>query len=316
MHSSRRVLTAGAAFLLCASVCRADYEAELLGKFQKDNKSAVQKWQQEVEASLTQAAALRTSDPERARKLLQKTLDALEKDAVLPRTERPALTRRLHDEISRLGSLLSDRKEQQERDKLEAARLELHQAKWAPTLRDEGSLQARASFGAPGSATGPGVPDPRVSPPFFTPTFTPFPVNVGFSPTPVVSSDRRWVRLGINTSFTVPKPNFAPVPIFTPTILQGPGKGVTVMPPISVKFGMVAAPAFTTGSINTTAVAPTGGSVNVGGFSSSFASRNEVGTPILGHIPYLSPLFRGIGSGYSTSGLRIAVAPTIIEFDD
>jgi hypothetical protein len=305
MFQARTLLAAGAILLGAASV-HADYEAQLLEKFQKQNKNTAEKWKQDVEESLAKAGLLRTADPEHGLKILDKTLAALEKDTGLLGKERGPLAQRLRDEMAKLRESAAERKREEDKRKLEEARAEL--AKTSP-----GAVSGRST-----SPTFPGA-DPRLATADKPTSLSPFvalPSAASAQVTPVVGPGRRWVRIGVNASFLLPRPNFIAVPVATPTILQGPGRGITVMPPVVVKSQLVPVPGFVSGNINTTVMAPDGGTAVLGGYNSSFMSRAEFGPPVLSGIPYVNRLFRNTGYGVSSSGFRIGVSPRIIIMEE
>ena len=106
----------------------------------------------------------------------------------------------------------------------------------------------------PGGVAGQGMPTPelglkpQVRPPILggasipgagavvtQPNLVPFQNSGAFQVTPVASPDRRWVRIGVSGSFNFVQPGpFVPVFTPVPTILQGPGRGLTVAPPFGL----------------------------------------------------------------------------------
>jgi type II secretory pathway component GspD/PulD (secretin) len=150
---------------------------------------------------------------------------------------------------------------------------------------------------------------------FFTPQNVPFPLNVTLRVTPVISADRRFVRLNLQptmtnlASATVP---LIPVQIPVPTILFGPGAASTTGPPENIFQMFFQQPTFDTISLATTVNVPDGGTVLLGGLKTLSESRNEFGPPILSKIPYLDRLFKNVGYGREAQSLMIMVTPRII----
>lgn len=134
--------------------------------------------------------------------------------------------------------------------------------------------------------------------------------------TPTVSGDRRFVRIGVRGAFSIPKVSWIPVPVATPTILQGPGRKLTVTNPVVVSYQMVPFVTFTNGFIDTTVSAPDGGTVVAGGYSTRTHASVEFGTPLLGHIPYLGRLFRNRTYASSSDSFQINVSPRIFVLEE
>lgn len=150
---------------------------------------------------------------------------------------------------------------------------------------------------------------------FFTPQNQPFPLGVNLVVTPVVSADRRFVRLNLTpqmTNLTSALVPLIPVQIPVPQIFEGPGTGntTTAQPVIFQMFFQQ--PTFTQIFVNTTVNVPDGGTVLLGGLKTMAEARNEFGPPILSKIPYLSRLFKNVGWGREGQSLMIMVTPRII----
>ncbi len=147
----------------------------------------------------------------------------------------------------------------------------------------------------------------------FVPQFQAFPnQSVFLTIAPVISSDRRFVRINLQPSLTniVPSTVQAQVPIAVP-IFTANDTGLGSGQPILVTQ-YVQTPAFTTVSVDTTVVVPDGGTVVMGGLKRLAESRNEFGPPILSKIPYINRLFKNVGYGRTTESLLIMVTPRII----
>jgi type II secretory pathway component GspD/PulD (secretin) len=148
-----------------------------------------------------------------------------------------------------------------------------------------------------------------------TPNNQPFPLGVNMTVTPVVSADRRFVRLNLTPSLTnlananVP---LIPVQIPVPQLLEGPGNGTTILGQPVIFQMFFQQPTFTSITVNTTVNVPDGGTVLLGGLKTMSEGRNEFGPPILSKIPYLSRLFKNVAYGRDGQSLMIMVTPRII----
>jgi type II secretory pathway component GspD/PulD (secretin) len=145
----------------------------------------------------------------------------------------------------------------------------------------------------------------------FQPVQNPQFYGVNMTVTPVVSADRRFVRLNLNPSLqnlvsaTVP---LLPVQQIVPQLFYD-----NISPPQPVVFQLFfqqPSTAFIT--LNTTVVVPDGGTVLMGGLKTLVEGRNETGPPILSKIPYLSRLFKNTAYGREGQSLMIMVTARII----
>jgi type II secretory pathway component GspD/PulD (secretin) len=147
-------------------------------------------------------------------------------------------------------------------------------------------------------------------------------VNVNqviLSVTPVVSADRRFVRLALTPSLSALAGNSPLIPVQIPVPQQffGPGGAAVGGPAPEVLFQMFfQQPAFNTITINTTVNVPDGGTVLLGGLKTMSEGRNEFGPPILSKIPYISRLFRNVAYGREASSLVLMVTPRIIIMEE
>ncbi len=150
---------------------------------------------------------------------------------------------------------------------------------------------------------------------FFIPNQQPFPIGVNLTVTPVVSADRRFVRINLSPSLTnlasAVVPLF-PVQVVVPQFFDGPGSNSSTNTQPQVFQTFFQQPTFTTITLNTTVNVPDGGTVLLGGLKTLSEARNEFGPPILSKIPYLNRLFRNIGYGREAQSLMIMVTPRII----
>jgi type II secretory pathway component GspD/PulD (secretin) len=145
----------------------------------------------------------------------------------------------------------------------------------------------------------------------FQPQNSPVFFGIFLTVTPVVSADRRFVRLNLSPqlnnlfSATVPL-----VPIQTPVNSLYQDGLQSVQPVIFQTFFQQ--PAVGSINLNTTVVIPDGGTVLLGGLKALSEARNEFGPPILSKIPYINRLFKNVGYGRETQSLMILVTARII----
>jgi type II secretory pathway component GspD/PulD (secretin) len=143
----------------------------------------------------------------------------------------------------------------------------------------------------------------------FLPTPAPLNDGVTLSVTPVVSADRRYVRLSLAPNFnTINGLQAFPVPAAVGGGGLG-GTGTSVM-------GLIQLPQTTTTFLNTTVTVPDGGTVLLGGVKRMREQRLEYGVPVLSKTPYINRLFRNIGIGRRTDSLMLMVTPRIIILEE
>jgi len=160
--------------VLCALAgqpCRADFEAQLLQRFQNKNQSAAEKLKQEAAENLARAASTGNPEPRKYLDLLQENLRRLQEDSQLPRAERDSLLQQVKERVQSL-------KEEVARLTPKVPDLALELAKAPPDTDADAPTRERHR---------------RVSPIFNT--------GAGFQVTPVVSPGRRFVRIGISGGF-------------------------------------------------------------------------------------------------------------------
>jgi type II secretory pathway component GspD/PulD (secretin) len=143
----------------------------------------------------------------------------------------------------------------------------------------------------------------------FLPVPAPFPNGVTLNVTPVVSADRRYVRMTLSPFFTAIQ-SFDQISV--PAAVGGSGLGGGAA---SVN-ATIQLPQFTITSVNTTVTVPDGGTVLLGGVKRLQETRNEFGVPVLSKAPLLNRLFRNIGIGRQTSSLMLMVTPRIIILEE
>jgi type II secretory pathway component GspD/PulD (secretin) len=140
---------------------------------------------------------------------------------------------------------------------------------------------------------------------------TPAAINDGvfLNVTPVVSADRRYVRMTLSPNFTTIQ-GFESFTI--PAAVGGGGLGGQS----STINGQIQLPIIQSTFLNTTVTVPDGGTVLLGGVKRLREERRELGVPILSKTPYIDRLFRNIGIGRTTDSLMLMVTPRIIILEE
>jgi type II secretory pathway component GspD/PulD (secretin) len=137
--------------------------------------------------------------------------------------------------------------------------------------------------------------------------------GVAITVVPIVSADRRFVRLDINQTMQ----NLGTITVFPVTALafnsqvQTNAGLITVQPPL-VFTNFQQQPSTDSLTVNTSVNVPDGGTIVMGGFKRLAEARNEAGPPILSKIPYVNRLFRNVSYGRSSEHLIMLVTPRII----
>jgi type II secretory pathway component GspD/PulD (secretin) len=143
----------------------------------------------------------------------------------------------------------------------------------------------------------------------FLPVPQSFPNGVTLNVTPVVSADRRYVRMTLSPFFTAIE-SFNQISV--PAAVGGSGLGGGA----AAINATIQLPQFTITSVNTTVTVPDGGTVLLGGVKRLNEERREFGVPVLSKAPLLNRLFRNIGIGRNTSSLMLMVTPRIIILEE
>lgn len=145
--------------------------------------------------------------------------------------------------------------------------------------------------------------------PVFLPIVVPQFQGINITLQPVISGDRRFVRL--NAGFGL-QDRVAQIPVFpvTVTVNQFLEGGGTQPPLVMTQF--IQQPTTNFVSVNTTVVVPDGGTVLLGGLKRLAEGRNEFGPPFLSKIPYLNRLVKNVGYGRDTENILMIVTPRII----
>jgi type II secretory pathway component GspD/PulD (secretin) len=143
----------------------------------------------------------------------------------------------------------------------------------------------------------------------FQPQISSIPDGVTLFVTPVVSADRRYVRMTLAPFFIT----FIQFQTFViPAAVGGGGLGGQATS-INAQLQL---PVFSITNVNTTVTVPDGGTVLLGGVKRLREQRDEFGVPILAKTPIINRLFRNIGIGRTTDSLMLMVTPRIIILEE
>jgi len=173
-----------------ASTVRADQESDLLRKFQQQNQQAAQQAKETVEKSVQRAFEVIAQEPEQALEILRQAREVLNGADALPRPDKVLLTRRLDEGFRNVKARLESKEE--------AAK------KLAKPLAPEATADAKL-FKKVDGATGAAARDPKlgVRQLIFESNNVPMTFSSSASVAPVVSPDRRWVRISISGMFSI-----------------------------------------------------------------------------------------------------------------
>jgi len=127
--------------------------------------------------------------------------------------------------------------------------------------------------------------------------------------TPVVTADRRYVRLSLSPFFQVVN-GFTSITV--PAAVGGAGLGGAS----AAINGTIQLPNTTVTTVSTTVTVPDGGTVLLGGVKQLQEQRLEYGVPVLSKAPWIDRLFRNVGIGRTTSSLMLMVTPRIIILEE
>jgi hypothetical protein len=264
--------------------CRGDFEDKLLDRFRQEKEAAVQDLRREVAEILARASSTAPADPAEVMGQLRKSLTRLRDDYLLPRADRDVLLRQVQERLQALEPVSA----KQEKETPARERPAPAPKRERPPSEEPGrGLQA---FGA-------------------------VPQGANLQVTPVVSADRRFVRVRVAGRFTVPNFNtlLVPIQIPVPTLLYGPGGSVIAGQRVNIFQTFVQRPSLTTININTTVSVPAGGSAVVGGFSSFAEGRNEFGPPVLSGVPAFGRLVRNTAYGRDLRAPRVLIGAQVFS---
>lgn len=127
--------------------------------------------------------------------------------------------------------------------------------------------------------------------------------------TPVVSADRRYVRMTLSPTFNVVT---GLTTLSVPAAVGGGGLGGGAT---SIN-GTIQLPQQTQTNLATTVTVPDGGTVLLGGVKRMREERKEFGVPILAKTPLIDRLFRNVGIGRRTDSLMMMVTPRIVILEE
>jgi type II secretory pathway component GspD/PulD (secretin) len=143
----------------------------------------------------------------------------------------------------------------------------------------------------------------------FFPSVQSFPNGVTLMVTPVVSADRRYVRMTLSPQFTAIE-GFDTIQV--PAAVGGSGLGGGS----AAINGTIQLPRYTSTVVSTTVTVPDGGTVLLGGVKRLNEERLEFGVPVLSKVPWINRLFRNVGIGRVTSSIMLMVTPRIIILEE
>jgi type II secretory pathway component GspD/PulD (secretin) len=143
----------------------------------------------------------------------------------------------------------------------------------------------------------------------YTPVIGLIPTGQTLTVTPVVSADRRYVRLTLTPFFNAL--NSLQTFTFGGAGVGGGFGGSGVLIQTTVQL-----PNTSTTTITTTVTVPDGGTVLLGGVKLLNEIRNEFGVPFLSKIPMIDRLFRNIGIARTSSSLMLMVTPRIVILEE
>src|SRR5262249_21340560 len=145
----------------------------------------------------------------------------------------------------------------------------------------------------------------------FQPINSPLLFGVAMTVTPIVSADRRFVRLNLAPTLSNLASATVPLVPIQQAVFPLFQDGVVGNQPTIFQL-FFQQPAVSTITLNTTVVVPDGGTVLMGGLKTLNEGRNEFGPPILSKIPYLNRLFKNVAYGREAQSLMIMVTARII----
>ena len=136
-----------------------------------------------------------------------------------------------------------------------------------------------------------------------------FPNGVTLTVTPVVSADRRYVRMTLT-------PFFNALNGFTTIHVPGGRRRQRSGRWCGGDQRTIQLPNTTTTTVTTTVTVPDGGTVLLGGVKRLNEERTEFGVPVLSKMPLIDRLFRNVGIGRITTSLMLMVTPRIIILEE
>ena len=123
---------------------------------------------------------------------------------------------------------------------------------------------------------------------------------------PVVSADRRFVKLSLNVDLSQlgdPKADLIPVPV----PVMSPSK-----PGDETFTQLIQCPRISRLELDRTFTVPDGGTALISGWQRDRDVRTESGVPVLRDIPYLDRLFKSVGYSREKECVLMLVTPRVI----
>ncbi|MBY0229596.1 MAG: type II and III secretion system protein, partial [Gemmataceae bacterium] len=149
----------------------------------------------------------------------------------------------------------------------------------------------------------------------FVPQFNQVQNQVTLNVTPLITDDRRFVRMSLAPQLQSILPGPVPVIPVTVPIFTNLTSDLTVSQPV-VFTQYVQTPRQAFVSVQTEVRIPDGGTVVMGGLKRLAEARSEFGPPVLSKIPYINRLFKNVGYGRETESLLIMVTARIIVLSE
>jgi hypothetical protein len=126
---------------------------------------------------------------------------------------------------------------------------------------------------------------------------------------PVISADRRFVRLDLAVNKSELAAN---VPLFPVVLPLKPADGGE--PVVFTQY--IQQPSVVAQTMQQTVTVPDGGTVLLGGLKTVREVRNEYGPPVLSKVPYVNRLFKNVGYGRETEHVLVMVTPRVIVHEE
>jgi type II secretory pathway component GspD/PulD (secretin) len=143
-----------------------------------------------------------------------------------------------------------------------------------------------------------------------SPENNPFTTGLKLSLQPVISADRRFVRLDLDANLTKLESDAVPlfpVTTFITPVFEG---GVQGKPLPFTQY--IQLPKFTKVAVHKMLSIPDGGTAVLSGWKTVHDVRDAYGPPILSRIPYVNRLFKNVGYGPQTEYHLVLVTPKVI----
>jgi general secretion pathway protein D len=143
--------------------------------------------------------------------------------------------------------------------------------------------------------------------PVVTPHTEEVPVGLRMTARPIISADRRFVKVSLNVDMTDAEDAGAAPP--TAAALQKmSGDEAT----LAALRQLARRPQISRLAMDSTFAVPDGGTALISGWKRERETRREVATPVLSDIPYVNRLFTNVGCGRETECVLLMVTPRVI----